>query len=287
MKRLLGTFFLLLGLAGVLFRVMGIVVGRQIVDEIGATMGQTLTKASDSLTTVQATLAQTKETSNELNQGLQTISQTAGNLSQTVGDAGPLLDQVSVVVTNDVPSSVEAVQMTIPDVAQAAGAIDDTMSLLSAFRLERRVFGIPIDFDLGIDYNPARPLDVTVLQLNDSLADMPDNLRALEDSLETAGQNLMTASEDLENIEVQMEQLRESIAVIEPLLDNYLELANETGQQLRLAQADLESSVGTIKLIITILFLWLALNQTVPLYLSWHLFRSQTTIGDDKTDSSS
>jgi methyl-accepting chemotaxis protein len=274
-KRILGILFLIIGLIGITLSVAGVLLGRQLVQDLGNGAQEALTLTSETLDTVGETLIVTKDTVGRINDGMETLGTTAINVSKTISETGPMLDQVTKVTSEDVPDGLESVNTALPDVAEAAGAIDDALRVLSAFQVERSIFGVPISFDLGVEYNPTVPLDETVLQLGQSIEGMPDDLRDLEVHLDLASANLDTIGQNIETIATDLGSLSESANEIEPLIDDYIRIVTETGDLVREARAAISEQMELAELIVTLLFVWIGLNQIIPLYLAADLIRGE------------
>jgi hypothetical protein len=282
----MGVVFLLIGLMGLAVAVAGFALIRQAIDEIGAGLESTMDLTLDSLETVSETLVLTKDTLEQVGNSLDTIGQVASNVSETISVTKPALDQVTVVATEDVPSSLENIEAALPDVAEAAGAIDSALRLLDSFQLEREIFGIPISFDLGIDYNPDESLDEAVLAVGQSLEGVPESLRGLRASLDAAGENLEIIGQNLEVIGEDLEQTNSLVSDFEPLFDDYLRLTSDTETLIRDTKAKLADQVATAKLLVSAVFVWLAIFQIVPLYLAYDLLsgRKEQFVADIKNE---
>ncbi len=270
-KKILGVVMLLVAVIGLAISAFGIVTSRELFEDIALRLDNTLSLAADSLDTVTDTLILTKTTVSQVESSLETVGDTALELSQTIDNTQPLMNQITTVSTQELPDSLEAVQASIPDIAEAAGAIDDTLRLLDSFAVDRQIFGVPIQFDLGVDYDPDAALDETVTQLGTSLDGIPDSLRGLEvnmsavsQNLDNIGGNVLTISEDLESI-------NQSVGEVEPLIDDYIKLVEETDLLILEAQESIAQLLDAVILIATALFIWMGLNQIVPLYLAWTL----------------
>jgi len=270
-KRVLGVVLLLIGLLGLVISVGGLIISRQAIEEIGDGLENTLRLTAESLDNFNETLVLTRSTISQVSDSLDTVGETAINVSNTMSYTQPLMDQVTQVATKDVPDSLETVQDTIPDVAEAAGAIDDTLRVLDSFQFERQVFGIPIQFDLGIDYDPSEPLDQTVLALGQGLDGVPESLRALEGNLTVASENLGVIAQNLLVLAEDLERINSSVAGIDPMIDEYLRLTAETSDLIRQTRTDLARQIELAKLAVTALFVWIGLNQVVPIYLGLDL----------------
>jgi methyl-accepting chemotaxis protein len=275
MKRVLGIIFIVIAIVGVLLSIGGIIASQRAIEGIGDGLDQTLQLTADTLDNVQATLLLTKTTIDQVSDSLDTVGQTALNVSTTLSSTQPLLAQVTQVATGEIPDSLDSVQTAIPNVAEAAGAIDETLRILNSFKVDRKIFGIPIDFDLGINYQPEEPLDETVLVLGSSLDGIPDELRSMESNLEIANQNLAVIGQNLEVISGDMDQINATVAEIDPLLDEYIRLTAETSDLLRLTQSQIDSQLQLAQLAIMGLFIWLGINQIVPFYLGLALLKGE------------
>jgi hypothetical protein len=272
---------LLVGLIGLLISIGGTIVSRTVIDELGASLETTLTLASDSLDAVDDTLHLTQTSVEQAGASLDTLAETAVNVSTTMNDTQPLLDKATETATQQIPDSIEAIQMALPDVAEAAGAIDSTLRVLNNFELDRRVFGIPIQFDLGIDYQPTASLDETVLTLGASLDGVPEDLRSLESDMLTTSANLALIGSNIETIADDLETISQTVDEIEPLLDQYIDIVAQTQELIAQAQADLGEQLDMLALAVTALFVWLGLNQIVPLYLGWTLLTGDDEDGEE------
>jgi methyl-accepting chemotaxis protein len=284
-KKTFGLILLIIALVGLAISAFGVVISRQVFNDVGTRLDNTLNLAGDSLHTVTATLELTKDTVIEVEDGLNTVGITAEEASQAIDDTQPLLLQITDVATGDVPDSLEAVEDSIPDIAEAAGAIDETLRILNSFELNRQIFGVPIRFDLGIEYEPEASLDETVYRLGDSLDGIPETLRDLEVSMTSLNSNLNTIGMNVLTISKDLDQINKQIGEIEPLIDEYIHLVEETDQLIVEAQNSLSQLIDTLTFVATALFVWMGMNQLVPLYLAWTLLFEPDSHEDDEVQS--
>ncbi len=286
-RKIIAVLLLLIGLLGLALSVSGALMGRRVLDEIGTSLETALSRTVDSLDTASDTLILTKSTFDQVTTGLETVGNTADNVAQSILDTQPLLDSITGVVSGDIPDGLEAIEGAIPGVADAAGTIDDTLRTLSDFAVEREIFGIPISFDLGINYDPEIDLDDSVMQIGQSLEGMPESLRAIRTDLDVANNNLETISSSVGAIAADLDALGTNVEQIEPLVDDYIQLVSDIRQLAVESQERLDAQLETAKLIVTLLFVWIGINQLIPLYLSWDIFtgdsgsQEESSEGDD------
>lgn len=286
-KRLLGFLILLVGLGGLILSGGGLVFGRQAIDQVAVNLENSLQTTADSLDTVIHSLVLAQTTLTDVGTTLGTASDTTETVATAVQESRPLLTQINTIATDQVPQTLEEVQTAIPNIAQVAGVVDNTLTTLNNFRLDESLtipipFGpeinIPLQFDLGIDYTPTEPFDQTVNELGASLEGLPEQLRGLETYLTVTSSNLQTISQGLHDVADDMEAVNGRISEFAPLLDDYLLLATTTQTKLQNTQQQLNTQLDTLKLVLTVVTVWLALSQLVPLYVGWELVRGKSSV---------
>jgi len=270
-RRIIGLVLVLIGIGGVGLSIAGSIVGREIVDEISDNVLGNLELTSEGLTAVQDTLILAKDALIDVNIGLATVERTAVNLSIAISDTQPLVDQVSIIASDDLPNSIEAIEETMPGLIQVAGAIDSTLVTLNNFRIDENILGLRIQYDLGVDYDPDVPFDESVALLGESLEGLPDRLRSLDQSLQTSSSNLGIISEDVLQLSQDLNTINGRLAEVGPLLDEYIRIIQETNDRARFTRLSVQAQLEMIKSIVTIAAIWFGLNQLVPIYVGWEM----------------
>lgn len=275
-RRILGLVMFVLGLLTLAVGIVGAIYSGQVIDTVGAGLDETLTLTQDSLKTVADTLRLTQTSVSDIGTAVGTLEVMTSNLSATLSDTQPIIEDVSNIVAETAPQSIESVQNAIPNAAEAAGVIDNTLRTLSEFGFARQIpipFAQPLelDFDLGIEYDPEARLDTSLLALSDSLEGLPDQLRSLEPDLATANQNLGLLSTDVSQLSGDLGLIKANIDAVDPLLDDYLALLDRVGVSLNEAQIQLAAQLRTIKLVVLVAFLVLGITQLAPLVLGWDM----------------
>lgn len=191
-RRILGIILLLVGLFGLALSIAGLVIGRQLVDDAIGNVDANLALTAQTLDTVEDTLVLSRDTVADLNDGLSTVQTTTRNLSQTINETQPLIDQVGIVAGQDVPESLEAIQETVPNLVEVASAVDDTLLALSQLKLEETIpiINYTIDLNLGVEYEPEMRFDQSIAQIGESLEGMPGRMRSLQVYIDVANENL-------------------------------------------------------------------------------------------------
>ena len=277
-RRLVGFIIIVIGLSGIGLSAIGMRAAPRLIDAIGDSLEANLVLVSESLDTVQETLLLAKSTVAEVTGSLDTVGESAVHLGQTLNETRPLLDQVSVIASDEIPQSLDAIQSTIPDLVQVAAAIDDTLTILNRFKIDERILGIPIKYDLGIDYTPDVPFDQSVSSIGSSFETLPNQLRDLEDYVAVANENLAQISDDVIAISQDLAGVNGRIAEIDPLLEDYQRIVTELNDSARQTRQIILNELDTLKRITVIALAWVALSQLAPLYLGLELLRGRRVI---------
>ncbi|MCP4426776.1 MAG: hypothetical protein GY803_19980 [Chloroflexi bacterium] len=270
-RKLIGILIILISLIGVALSIGGTMKVPDILDAIAAGLDSTLSLTVESLDTVQDSLVLAKATVDEANKGLDSVTVLAADLGTTIEETRPLLDEITAVTSDDIPDSIETMQAAIPNMAEAAAVIDSTLVTLSRFRIDEKILGIELKYDLGIDYDPSVPFDETVYDLGSSMDGLPERLESLATELAVADENLAVISEDMDSIAGDLEGINEQIAEIPTLLDEYVGIVTELSDAIRQSRSQTQTYFDAIKLGVTIILVWLGLMQLAPLYLGLEL----------------
>jgi hypothetical protein len=243
---------------------------------LGAGIHDNLALAGQTLDTARTTLTLSRDTFSDVNGGLGTAVAATANASRTVGDSRPLIDNVGVVITQEVPEAVEGIQNALPNMIEVAGVIDSTLRTLSSIGIDRTInlpFGgsIPLQFDLGIDYAPAVPFDDTLRGFQGSLDGLPESMRGLATDLEATSANLGALATDLQATSDNLAVINSRVGEVLPLIDQYLVLADQAKVAITRVDANVEAQLNALRLGAVAGLVLLALSQLAPLYLGWEL----------------
>lgn len=275
MKRLLGAILFVVGIIGVVLAFAGIYFGLGAIDQIGVGLNGGLDLALESLATIQDTVTLTKTAVTEAGNSIETVEKTAADMSTTIGDTGPLVDQMSVVIAQEIPNSVEAIQASLVPAVEVAKQVDTTLLALNNFALAESFLGFDLEFDLGIDYEPEEPLDESLLAIGNSMDGVAEELRNLEPLLVTNSSNVTLMSDNVALIAEDIATINTVIADINPLLDQYAATFTELENGLGQVQTNLDNHLQIAKIVLIVLMLWLAVMQTTAVVLGYEMVTGQ------------
>jgi methyl-accepting chemotaxis protein len=266
---------LLTGLTGIGASVIGASLGREVVNKLGTELVSSLELVSLSLDRLEGSLLLVKTTMFDVGEGLVTVETTVRDLERSIAETQPLLQHLDSITSEQLPDSLDSVQRTMPSLVQVSGIIDDTLTRLSDFRIDRRILGVQIQFDLGINYDPEIPFDESVRQVGSSLDGLSDQLRALKQNIETSTENLDLLGQDLDSLAADLNVVNGRISEMGPLLDEYLRLVEDLSVRAIQIRNSIDSQLERAKSIVTLFAIWMGLTQLAPLYLGWELARGR------------
>lgn len=266
-RRFFGILILLTGIFGLVLGVIGLRAANNLIDQLGVALDNTLKATSTNLDNVHETLVVTKSSLREATVAIETVQITALDLSTTITETRPFLSSVNEVATVNVPESLDAFQVAIPNIAEVAGGIDDAMVALSNFTFATQLLGVDLGFDLGISYAPAVPFDETIIELGASLEGLPESLRELDTQIQVTSDNLVVISRDVERLSADIGNINTQLKRFDPVVDGYIKTVSDLRFSANQARQDIDQQMGMLKTGVNFIFLWLALMQITPLYL--------------------
>ena len=280
-RRIFGIFLILLGVFGIMLAVKGGNSAKQIVADMGSGMENSIDLVIDSLETVLDSLLLTREALVDVETALARVEETAVNVSTTLEGTDPIFNEMLAITTQDLPNSLETIEQAVPNAVEAADAVDATLRTLNKFKIDTKILGFPIQYDLGIDYDPSVPFSASVAAIGTSLDGLPERLRGLETAFTDTQDNLAAISQDMDNLSGDLVAINEQVAGLTPLVNEFIRIVNEGTDNLRLAKGQVGNQVAMVNSIITLGMAWLMLSQVVPLYLGYELIMGRLSPGDE------
>lgn len=278
LKRIVGVILIVIGLMGIGVSIAGVQIGGQVVTQIGDGIDNTLALLLGTMENTHETLAVTRSTIQTSADTLATVQTLTTNLAITVEDTEPLLVRTNEMLTNEVPTSLDGVQETIPTLVAVASSIDDTLTTLNNFRIDESILGFSFNYNLGINYAPDQQFDEAIIQIGESLDGIPSALRAMEGDMDIAINNMATIQSDLDVLSTDLVQIEAEIRAFLPMIDEYMRLTLEINDNIRQTRATLDSQMETMNSLILFAMVWLALFQLLPLYVGLELARGQEMV---------
>lgn len=269
----MGFILIVVGLLGLSLSFMGANFGHDLTDSLAASLDAALETTADTLDTVEETLSQSRRTVDGVNSTVGQVQTTTANLALAIDDAQPMMEELALLVGEAIPDTISDVQDTIPNIAQTAKVVDDTLRLLSRLQIEETVpiINYDISIGLGVDYDPAIPFDEAVEEVGQGLEPIAKASGRLESEIETTGANMGLLSEDLKDLADRLGELNTELGDFRPLLDEYSTLVADMQSDIRAGQARLQEQAAAVKVATLLAAIWLGLFQLLPIYFGLEL----------------
>ena len=274
-KRILGLLMILAGLVGLAVCIAGVIYAPQLIDRAGTALDESLAVVSQTLDTTEDGLLLAQTTLEQVNAGLGTVVSAVEGVSRALGETQPMLEEVGRIVSQDVPDSLDALQSVVPEVARAAGVVEDALIALSEFRLEQSILGIAFGFDLGFDYDPEQSMSESIDSLGTSLEGMSPRLRALKTFMDNASEDLETMGQDIDQVSETLDTLTAQMESAAGLLGSFLGTVNELQRTIERTRDGLPQQLELVRIAAIVFLVWIGLAQITPLYLGWELLSGQ------------
>ena len=279
-RRVLGLIMLLTGLTLLIASLAAAYFAGDVLDGFADSINRSVEVASTSLDTARSTLEVARDSISDVDGGLATAVTATAGAARTLDESRPLIDNVAIVTTQEVPEAIEGMQTALPNMIEVAGVIDKTLTTLSSVGIDQTIplpFGgsIPLRFDLGIDYNPTTPFDESLRVFEASLVGLPESLRGLEDDLAATNSNLASLSTDLQATSDNLGTINARMSDLGGLFDQYTLLIDDVAGLLAQIETQLGPRLELMRLVAIALLIALGLSQLAPIYLGWELITGQ------------
>jgi len=220
LPRTMGVIRLLVCLVWSAISIAALSYGDRLIQNSQDFVGSNIALAQENLEIVADLLDKTQLVLQSVEETMDTVWDAIVDVTFTLTDTRPLLDEASQVITQDVPDALDGLQESMPTLIETAAAVDDTLTFLSAFQFTiPNFFGEDWEIGLGVDYTPEVPLDQALVDLSSNLEDMPGELRGMQNDLDNASANLLTLRDDLAVMADDLYQINQQVADLKPQIN--------------------------------------------------------------------
>lgn len=223
---------------------------------------QSIDVAGQVVESVGGSVAAVDSALDEVTDGLRTTQQSVADASITLTQLSALASNLSELVSEDIPSSLDSVRAAIAPIEASAGVLDSTLRALSFF---------------GVDYEPEVPLDQAIDDLDMRLSEIPETLRRQAPIIESAADSLNDFGGDTLDIAQDLSDLRGRLADAGGAVGGYQTTIDQANDVIADVEADITSRIGPLRIVIVLLALGLATTQTIPIALGWWYLSTQRT----------
>lgn len=263
--RWLGWVWLAGGLTAIAGSVIGVVVGWILIGSVATSVAETAEVSRRVLTSVGDTAEVVDGVFDDVADSLRGVQTTLGDTSLTLTRASVVTSNLVEVVTEDVPASVDSVRDALPALIDTARVIDRTMSGLAFF---------------GVDYDPAVPLDESLIEIDARLAEIPELLSAQRQTLEGVASDLGAFSSSTVEIADDLGAIRVRLSQASTVLAEYGSISAESSVLLDDLERSVEQGSGWLRLALVLVGGGFVAAQTLPALVGWRVIRPRDSEGD-------
>lgn len=236
--------------------------------------------------TLQSVVVQTSLVLVTTDQGLDVIDQvvktvytstvfldtSANQLAQTARDTNQFVGSAGVFMGENLINTITNTQVAIDSAQASAVVIDNLLNTLSR---------IPL---IGINYNPSKPLNVTLGEVSESLDPLQTSLQGFQKSLETTQTNIQEFEQQIFILDKSMVTITKNLEDTQVVLSEYRQQLNSLQVWMDNAQVSLPRWINTLAWLLTLFILWLVLIQVGLLLQAFNVLtvhEVHTTVVDE------
>jgi hypothetical protein len=240
------------GIVGVVLGVLAVIASWQLLSSFGRSTSETLELLTTTLdttvegaTTALETLALAEEGMVEAEIALEAAG---GGLSQM----SDVLTNTAFLLSANVPDTIDSITASFPGMIDTARVIDRTMSALSF---------------LGIEYEPAIPLDESLAAVADDLVPLSEELRAQAVPLAEAANQLRVVGQSVDDVGESVTSMTEQLSGSRELVTSYQTAANDANRIVGEISASFDRQILIARILLITLGLMAIVMMSVPIIL--------------------
>lgn len=254
----LGWTWLIGALAAIVGSVLAVVVGLLLISDAASAVQDSVATTRRALTAVEETTTVVDGVFGDVAESLRGVQETLSGTSLTLTRASVVTSNLAEAMTEDVPASVDAVRDTLPALIDTARVIDRTMRGLSF---------------VGVEYDPAVPLDESLVDIDRRLEEIPEILVAQRPALEGVASDLGGFASSTVDIADDLGAIRVRLSDASSVLAEYGTITEQTSTVLDELERGIRQSTDGLRVAVVLVGLGIAATQTLPLAAGWRVVR--------------
>jgi hypothetical protein len=267
-----GMLLIVAGLAGLLFSVLGLVGLTHLEPRVEATLSEQFKQVDQSLVAMSDGLATADTLLSTAINSAGSLQETTAYASKTLQDGVYGVDSTADLVGEQLPAVIESTREALTSLAASAELVDDILAALTS---------VPLS---GTDrYTPEVPLSQGILEVAQSLEDLPHSLDKVDldmsttqDKLQAVGENLAATTDQIGQITISLKGAQSAIAQYQEIVTNLQGLSSSALQSM-------PGWLDALRWGFSLTLIWFGIAQIVLLTQGWGLIgRSRATITPDR-----
>jgi ABC-type transporter Mla subunit MlaD len=221
------------------------------------TLADSFAVTSDAVEAVDSTITVVDDALEVLDETLTGVDGVFESTDRTLSEVSAVVLSSGTLLQDEIPGQIDALQSAMEGLIGTANVVDGVLSAISI-----------ISF-VGVDYDPAVPLDDALADVNQRLGDVGDSLSGYSADLFSVAVSLNRLGEDLGGVGDSLGSLRSQVGESRQLISQYQEAAGSARELIDDAVGRLSGQAWLVRVLAVLLFLSL-----IPVFgLMWWIGR--------------
>ena len=251
-----GKWLLTAGVLGIVASLVVGVVGWVLAGRLVATVDNVISPTAGIVGDLADSIESSELLFERTTEAIESIETASRSTVRTLTSVGALLEETTEVAGEGVADSLESAVETLPGLISTGRVIDNTMRALSF---------------VGVDYDPDRPLDESLADLEASLAPLPDQIRDQVALLEDVQTDLEDIAEDGRELSGVLLEARLDMMAAERVLRSASANATAAAENIDQIEAEVETYDALARAVVVAASLALLAASLAPTLLGLHL----------------
>jgi len=244
-----GFSFSLAAALGIIVSILGIVFVWRMVPGTTEHLVETAIFAQRALDSTEDLLVVADNTLVEAEDNIALIADATQDVAQTLDQTSEIASTVATAVGEEFTGVVENTQTALGALESSAKLVDDTLSVISS---------LPF---LGAKYSNKTPLYSSVVEINESLDEVPKTLNTLQDNLDSTAQAFTVLNDSVGVLADNVSEIEASLKDAGEVVKDYQVLVDEAQDKTANAVEKLPRWVRWAAIGLTVLMVWLIVIQ--------------------------
>ncbi len=274
-RRVLGILVMIAGILGLVISLAGLVMTWVAKPTVEAYSNSTFATLNTSVTTSQDAMVVADEAMTAAIDGVDALSNMLGTSAASLEDTLPVINQLNVIMTDTLPSTLQSTTDSLVTAQQAAVVLDSAIKSLENFRVvlsATPLIGSMVQLPEQ-DYNPEIPLADSLGAMASELETLPGTFTKMSSDMSDLDDKLITVKDDLVTMSESVAAISQSLSAYQTMLGKSRTSMDDLRATLTNIQGNLTNILNGVAIVLTLFFAWLLAAQVVILSQGWELFQ--------------
>ncbi len=278
LRRILGILVMIAGILGLVLSIAGLVGVWVAKPTIAQGVSNTIATLNTSIDTSKQVMIVTEEALGATVNSVSALQTMLEATATSVQDTQPLLNQITILMGEQLPGTIESAAASLKAARQAADVLDGAIRSFDTFKAVLSAvpfIGSSIPQNTQ-PYNPEVSLAESLGDVATQLENLPAMFTDMSKNLDTADDNLVTIKTSLSTMATNVSSISSSLAQYKSMVAQSQSSMDNIKGILTNVQNNLDNILNTAAAVITLFFLWLLAAQVVILSQGWELYQGTT-----------